>query len=182
MVYRTDPSAHRSDGQIYTAYNIWYELPERIYCINYRRGQIIRVGSPVSSVRFITRMFRKYPAVRFTLVGRRECFDVYFNDGYHPGMSLTQFRDRLLSVVPFEELTRGLTHHELACVRRGEVAPGMSRRAVLLARGYPPEHRTPSLESSTWIYWDSRFHATEVHFDARGQTTAPPPGLAHRVV
>ena len=42
---------------------------------------------------------------------------------------------------------KGLNALELKAIERAEVEVGMSKTAVLLAIGYPPEHRTPSLAS-----------------------------------
>ena len=35
----------------------------------------------------------------------------------------------------------------------------------LMAIGYPPLHRTPSLGSSQWTYWANRWATFEVYFD-----------------
>ncbi|MEM9070105.1 MAG: hypothetical protein AAGE52_16480 [Myxococcota bacterium] len=48
-------------------------------------------------------------------------------------------------------------------IQQGVVLPGMSREAVVIALGYPPEHRTPTLEQATWTYWGERGHV-EVTF------------------
>lgn len=50
-------------------------------------------------------------------------------------------------------------------IRNGQIEPGMSKRAVILARGYPPSHATPKLDSNTWKYWNSRFGTILVHFE-----------------
>jgi hypothetical protein len=42
---------------------------------------------------------------------------------------------------------------------------GMTKTQVLLARGYPPSHETPSLESSNWKYWDNRWVTHMFVFD-----------------
>jgi hypothetical protein len=42
-------------------------------------------------------------------------------------------------------------------IKLGEIEVGMSKDAVLMAYGYPPAHRTPSLESDQWVYWLNRF-------------------------
>jgi hypothetical protein len=55
-----------------------------------------------------------------------------------------------------------------AAVRDGRVIPGMTREQVIIAVGYPPTHRTPSLESSVWNLWGSRSGRYEVHFNGRG--------------
>ena len=38
----------------------------------------------------------------------------------------------------------------------------MSKDAVLMAYGYPPDHKTPKLEDDTWSYWLGRSGAQRV--------------------
>lgn len=54
---------------------------------------------------------------------------------------------------------------EREAIEEGQVVPGMSKDAVLVARGYPPAHRTPTLESDSWRYWQSRFDTIVVNFE-----------------
>jgi hypothetical protein len=172
--YRTDHRQH-ADG-IFTAYNLWYEVPDRMYCLNYTRGTMIPAGSEVTGLDSFQRAFKPNPALRFNLAGVRGYFDIYFAAKYHPGLDFTRFFNRLFVGQPFSELTRGLSLRELEAIRRGQIVKGMSKRAVLIALGYPPEHRTPQLESQTWIYWPSRFKKQRVLFNAQGKTmrlTAP---------
>jgi len=42
-------------------------------------------------------------------------------------------------------------------IRNGILALGMTKEQVVMARGYPPGHKTPSLEIDRWQYWNSRF-------------------------
>ena len=42
-------------------------------------------------------------------------------------------------------------------IRNGEMRKGMTKELVLMARGYPPAHETPSIEGDRWVYWSSRF-------------------------
>ena len=55
-----------------------------------------------------------------------------------------------------------------AAVREGRVIPGMTREQVIIAVGYPPTHRTPSLDASVWNLWASRTNRYEVHFNSKG--------------
>jgi hypothetical protein len=50
-------------------------------------------------------------------------------------------------------------------IESGTVEPGMTRTQVLMALGYPPRHRTPSLEQADWHYWQNRWHQFIVWFD-----------------
>ena len=50
-------------------------------------------------------------------------------------------------------------------IEQAQVEPGMTRDEVLMSLGYPPAHRTPSLDSPTWTYWANRWATFEVYFD-----------------
>lgn len=55
---------------------------------------------------------------------------------------------------------------ELAqAIREGVMRKGMTKEQVLMARGYPPAHRTPSINEQRWTYWTSRFGQQIVFFD-----------------
>ena len=49
-------------------------------------------------------------------------------------------------------------------VQDGKAFIGMSKEGVRMALGYPAPHRTPSLDSSTWIYWRNRWKTRAVEF------------------
>ena len=49
-------------------------------------------------------------------------------------------------------------------ITEGIVANGMSKEAVLLARGYPPFHETASTQEDTWKYWRNRWTTGTVTF------------------
>jgi hypothetical protein len=46
----------------------------------------------------------------------------------------------------------------------GQVKKDMSKKAVLAAIGYPPQHVTPSLEGNDWTYWSNLFNRFVVKF------------------
>lgn len=52
---------------------------------------------------------------------------------------------------------------------KGKALVGMSREGVLTALGYPATHRTPSLDSATWVFWANRFRTVAVHFNEKGE-------------
>lgn len=56
-------------------------------------------------------------------------------------------------------------------IEEGKAYAGMTREGVLTALGYPAQHRTPSLNSGTWIYWTNRFGTLSVDFNAKGRVT-----------
>lgn len=54
-------------------------------------------------------------------------------------------------------------------VRAGKVAIGMSKEEVIVARGYPPAHQTPSLDLPQWKYWHTSFGSFLVVWDSSGR-------------
>lgn len=68
------------------------------------------------------------------------------------------FGDQPVSLNRFDSSTR-------EAIRAGEMREGMSKEAVLLARGYPPAHRTASTEQDEWMYWRNRFNRVAVRFE-----------------
>ncbi len=50
-------------------------------------------------------------------------------------------------------------------IEQGVVEAGMTKDQVLMAVGYPPAHRTPSLDASAWTYWSNRWESFQVYFD-----------------
>ncbi|MDX1709365.1 MAG: hypothetical protein R3274_12235, partial [Desulfobacterales bacterium] len=54
-------------------------------------------------------------------------------------------------------------------IRDGKALVGMSKKGVRIALGYPAAHRTPSLETSAWVYWRNRFTTKVIEFDTQGK-------------
>ena len=73
---------------------------------------------------------------------------------------------RVITEQMLSEMTAACTQEEIDLIRSGVLDVGMSKPAVLLSWGYPPIHKTPTLEQQTWTYWTSRFNTVEISFDA----------------
>jgi hypothetical protein len=71
----------------------------------------------------------------------------------------------------FEELTAGMSDREINAIKSGTVVDGMSKEAVLVAYGRPPEHRTPNLERRVWYYWRNKLQSFMICFDEEDRTT-----------
>ncbi len=55
--------------------------------------------------------------------------------------------------VPIEQFDEKMAKH----IRNGILMLGMTKEQVVMTRGYPPGHKTPSLEVDAWTYWNNRF-------------------------
>jgi len=153
---------------LYTAHNIWYEKADRVFAINYKKGIIIPAGSRVTDVRAVR---GGTPTLHFVVPDAGVQVTMHLQPKFAPGVTIEAFRDRTLIPKPWEELIDGLDAREIESVRGAIVQTGISRRATLVAYGYPPEHVTPTLEKSVWTYWVNRFVKKELMFGPDGRTT-----------
>src|SRR5258708_8556765 len=129
---------------LYTAYNIWFEQPTKVYSTNYQKGNIFPAGSPVKDV------VRSKSKLEFTDPKLNLKFSIEFVGKHHPGLTGEQWIDRFLTTRDFAALTRGLTAAALKAIRAGQAQAGMSQKAGLLSAGHPPEVATASTELDTW--------------------------------
>ena len=70
----------------------------------------------------------------------------------------------------FEELTAGLSDNEISAIKSGAILDGMSKEAVLICYGPPPEHATHSLDSRIWTYWKNKKNIEKIAFNSNNRT------------
>jgi hypothetical protein len=74
------------------------------------------------------------------------------------------YLDRLLVDRDPRGKLRKVAPKRVTAIEQGLIEPGMTKEQVLMARGLPPAHRTPSLDSPTWTYWQNRWDSLVVYF------------------
>jgi len=144
------------EDQKFTAYNFWYEQPERLYSTGYQKGTMIPAGTAVTNVT----IYSETIAFRID----RERYTIYFQPQHHRRLRIRAFANRLFTTSYFEELTRGFTASEIEAIKEGRARQGMSKEAVLVCFGPPPEVNNPSLESDDWTYNFDRFRKYHIFF------------------
>ena len=160
------------ETKLYTAYNIW-KLRKLLLrrCINYKHGyDIIPAGTEVRKAKIGSDIDGRETIKFFTAKDNRE-YNIYFVSNWHPGKTIEDYLGYMFTTKTFEELTTGMTETEIEAIKKGIVLNGMSKEAVLVCYGYPPEHRTRSLESNIWVYWKNKFTSFDVCFDKENRTT-----------
>jgi len=152
----------------YTCCNIHYEKTE-ITDVNYLVGAVIPFGTRVQilEVRKNSVKFQPEGHPPITLVlrhGRKALgMDEYLNrlflrEDPHAKLPMSKPAKGAKAATGEAEKTR-------KNIEQGVVDVGMTRDQVLMAIGYPPAHRTPSLQSPVWTYWSNRWATFEVYFD-----------------
>lgn len=146
-------------ARLFTAHNIWFESPQKVYSTNYQKGNILPAGSEVKDVNH----YRDW-GLEFVDVKSGKRFSFSFVGKHHPGLTEKQWIDRLITASDLPALTMGLTASEIEAIKAGEARVGMSKRAVLLSLGYPPEIATASTDLDVWRFWRNRFASYAVRF------------------
>ena len=153
--------------QYYLAHNIWFERPKKINSINYKTGTILPAGSKVNNIGYIEKQYEDWSYLHFKLEGWDYLFLLEIGK-FQKGLTLKELAERTFVTQDFEALTHGLTREELQCIKAGIVREGMSKRAVIIALGYPPRHRTLHLTNNVWYYWLNRWESKPIHFNSDG--------------
>lgn len=139
----------------YTQIGMWIEDGEN-ETTNYSRGWFLPVNSRVKILTTTSstinvwaeekkRTFRIVNVRDHTRRGIEGIFDRYFGE-------------EKVDLSTFDAPTR---KH----ITNGTVKEGMSKEAVIRARGYPPSHETASLDLNSWIYWSARLDRVRVTFE-----------------
>ncbi|MDQ1329932.1 MAG: hypothetical protein QG578_195 [Thermodesulfobacteriota bacterium] len=153
-------AADLSAKTYYTTTNIWYEHPDNNLSTNYHRGTILPIGTKVSVHKIDNRR------IQFTPQGSARMFTI-INDKKTNTISIDELFNRYFSVDPVQVGVGDYyqaTETDMENIKKGTIALGMSRKAVLMAYGYPPTHKTPLLTSDIWHYWYARLHKVIVYF------------------
>ncbi|MDE0838920.1 MAG: hypothetical protein OSB41_07690, partial [Kiritimatiellae bacterium] len=108
----------------YTAHTIWYEQPTKLYSLNYKKGSKIPAGSVVSKIRMTP---GRSPKIMFTVDEYEIEFTVLFQGKYHPNMSANEFKDRMLTKIPLEDRTKGMSELDKEGIEKGVIFSGMSK-------------------------------------------------------
>lgn len=156
---------HALTGQTrYLCCNLHYEKDE-ISDANYQKGVLVPLGTRVQ----ILEVGRD--RVKFQAEGHPP-ITAFLKYG-DKAITLDTFVDRLfIAQDPRAKLPRPAGKKDTAQAERlrrliesGTVDRGMTREQVLMALGYPPAHRTPTLDAPAWTYWQNRWATFVVQFD-----------------
>jgi hypothetical protein len=151
---------------LYTAYNIW--KASKMKCINFKQGSdIIPAGTEVKDIRLWNK--RRDSNLDFKTVKDGRKYTIGFTIRWHPKKSMEDYRDMMFTTKNFAALTEGLSTVEIEAIKKGVLVNGMSKRAVLICYGPPPEHYTPDQNANTWYYWANRRDKFEIKFGPHGK-------------
>ena len=155
--------------EVYTLTNLRPdEQNQRLYVVNYQQPGRIKVCTKVK----IEKLNRKKMIFRIAESNRKyeylhhrkaapEGFDENIKKYFGP--ECPQAEIDAMSAVNKEGIEKGRTK------------VGMTRRGVIIAIGYPPEHVTPDREYDEWSYWMNKFVTHRLVFGDDGKVSQAMP-------
>jgi len=149
------PKADVAQGKDYFTRYTFREEKNQHITTNYSRGSVVPINTPVKLV--------SMAGSKLTLKRLDTGQEIKVeNEDKYTKKSIPEIASLMLSAekTPLEKLPDEVA----SAIRNGDMRKGMTRELVLMARGYPPAHETPSVESDRWIYWSSRFVKQTVVF------------------
>jgi len=143
----------------YLKVNVWYSKPGKIMSTNYHQGSILGVGKKfkITDLGGKKIRFADQKGIEYTLVHQRK----------HSSGDLQTLFDRYFGK---KDVTKSAAFSKLSAkvqkqIRNGEIVKGMNKDAVIMAYGYPPSHRTASLDSDRWVFWRNKWVSKAATFE-----------------
>ena len=148
------PEGVQLNAHYYTQVTMQYEKG-KYRTSNYRKGTLLPVNTEVELLGFTRK------AIKIKLLKANQDLLIE-NVAKHTGETPHQAFVKLFAKRPLD--LRAFSKLERKKIKQGQVAKGMTKKAVLVAIGYPPITRTPTLEANEWTYWRNRFRTFIVYF------------------
>ena len=149
------PANIQIGASYYSQVTLQYEKGRHI-TTNYRRGVLLPINSKV-------RLLEINKKTILLQVEQSNHELLIKNALKHTGNDTIQAFNKLFGKNKVD--LSGFSKMERENIKFGKVAKGMSKKAVIVAIGYPPQIQTPSLDVNQWTYWSSRWDRFIVHFD-----------------
>jgi hypothetical protein len=160
-------------SKLYTAYNMWYQK-SNMDCVNYQMGSMLPAGTEVQDAQVVRPVSEKFgnlvPYITFTVVATGKKFEVAYEPSFHPKRAVQDYYNLMFTKQTFDELTQGMSEVEIKAIKEGVLLRGMSKKAVIVSVGVPPDHKTPSLEGNQWYFWKTRITNKLICFNSEGKT------------
>jgi hypothetical protein len=142
---------------VFLKYNLRYDMNRKTAsCVNHQNGALVPAGSKITILghdeKLITLQTEDGTTIR-----------LQYRSNY-TGMQPDKWIQQVTALSDPSGEWKNFTELERKGIRTGKALIGMRKKAVIVALGYPPAHKTPSLELDRWTYWSNRFVTFGVRF------------------
>ena len=147
---------------LYTCCTLWFDLGRNATDANYqyntyREGTVLPLGTRVRVVS------GDQHQVRFQPAGMEDTFRLVFRFGTERSTGPQWFHQILLDQDPRRALS-GMSPAAVHAIQAGQLAVGLTKVQAIMARGYPPLHRTAGIDADEWLYYASPGFVDRVRF------------------
>ena len=151
---KTAPLAQRGE-KLYTQFSL-FVLKHTHLTTNYRKGILVPINTEVEFIS-ANKSVIEVRIPEYNLDVRIQNVEGFSGEKIDGIFARTLGREKV-------DLTN-FTEVEQKSIKQGVAAVGMTKDATIKALGYPPHHRTPSLNLNEWRYWHNKFNTFLVVFD-----------------
>jgi hypothetical protein len=145
----------------HTAYNIWVNKSLRMTSMNYKKNSaFIPAGTKVKDISADLVNNR----IQFVTKEDKKRYTISFKPKHHKGKTVSDYAEMMFTK-DFGELIEEMTEEEKHAIKKGILEKGMSKRAIIVSYGYPPESHTQSLDDNVWTYYLGLFKRKQICFD-----------------
>ena len=148
---------------LYTQVNMHSYKGKAVTWVNYNVDAFIPVNTPVEVI-----SAGGWSGLKFKLKESGVTLKLK-NKSRHSGLSDEEWAEKHFGEKKVK--LNKFSKSERNAIEAGEIKVGMSKDAVIVSRGYPPAHKTPSLKSSSWLYWNTRWNKVQVIFGSNGKVS-----------
>ena len=124
---------------------------------NYQIGNILPFGTEVVDVTYDD------DSVTFVAKDSGAVYRIWLKREYSM-ITIEQYMKNIFMVTNPAEIELSIKPTVYEKIVRGVVEKGMTKKEVAIAYGKPCRHRTPSMESDTWVYYNSDSQTKRVVF------------------
>jgi len=143
----------KDNREYYLQHNIWL-FKGQTSSLNYAVDALVPVNTKVTVLKEgDNEMKLKTGGTEFAVVLVKK----------HTKIKMSEFKARLLKETAVDLSKFSKTAQD--GIHSGQIVPGMTRAEVLVARGYPPDNATLSLDVDTWKYWQTKWNTVLVNFE-----------------
>lgn len=145
------------DDQIYFVQHSFYAYKHKYVTTNYHVDTLI----PINTRAKITDMGSSEMEIELPDLNNMEVKIKNIEKYTHKNME--EIKDRMFGKT--EVNLSKYSQDVQDAIKSGQIKVGMTKEEVLLAYGYPPVHKTPSLDDNQWTYWKNRWNRIVLDFE-----------------
>ncbi len=150
-------SAFAKERTVYLKYNLKYDANRnKASCVNYQNGLMVPFGTKVKILSYSRRVINLE-------IPDGTVIKMAYSRKY-TGMKVDKWIDKVTSVKDPTPQLKSFSKIDREGIEEGKALIGMTKKAVVIALGYPPVHRTRTLKSNRWVYWANRVVTFGVRF------------------